>query len=125
MMSRKLPPPPEVRWPRAALHTKPLDNRVGTAMSLRHLSLLSLLALSLFAAACGDDDSSGSGDTAATATATATASCDKASLPVKTSGQLTVAPSVSSPRMAGGAHPWARARSRLRPFPRRGRSASP
>jgi polar amino acid transport system substrate-binding protein len=54
---------------------------------LRHLSILSLAAVSLFAVACGgDDDSAGS---AATSTPAA-ASCDKSALQLKTAGQLTV-----------------------------------
>src|SRR5215213_9881999 len=58
-------------------------------MRLRHLlSLLALLAVSLVAAGCGDDESSESAGSAATATAAP--SCDKASLPLKKSGQLTV-----------------------------------
>jgi polar amino acid transport system substrate-binding protein len=59
-------------------------------MRLRHLLLLSLLALSLSTAACGGDDDASSDSAGSAATATAAASCDKASLPVKTSGQLTV-----------------------------------
>src|SRR4051812_15241570 len=54
---------------------------------LRHLSILSVAALSLFAVACGgDDDSAGS---AATSTPAA-ASCDKSALQLKTAGRLTV-----------------------------------
>jgi polar amino acid transport system substrate-binding protein len=60
----------------------------------RHLTLLLLVALALFAVACGDDDEpsgSDSGSSASTgAETTAAASCDKSSLKLKTAGQLTV-----------------------------------
>jgi len=57
-------------------------------MRIRHVSALSLLALSLVAAGCGDDEeSTGSG----TATpAAAKASCDNPSLKLKSPGRLTV-----------------------------------
>jgi polar amino acid transport system substrate-binding protein len=57
--------------------------------ALRHLTIASLLAVSLFVAACGGDDDS-SGSTAAATATTAAASCDKASLALKNAGQLTV-----------------------------------
>jgi polar amino acid transport system substrate-binding protein len=56
-------------------------------MSLRFLSLLSLLVLSLVAAGCGGDDDE---STSSAQSTPAAQSCDKASLALKKPGQLTV-----------------------------------
>jgi polar amino acid transport system substrate-binding protein len=61
---------------------------------MRSLLAASLAAIALVVAACGssDDTSSGSAGTAASTAAAkpAAAACDKASLPLKSSGTLTV-----------------------------------